>query len=120
MTLRRVALPATACTIVTLAVLTLVPASQEPKATPRATPDPGRAVYAKLGCGSCHRLAAAGSTADLGPDLDERVKNHTATSLRKVIADPPGRYSMMPDDFDDRTTDAELDTLVRFLLEAKR
>jgi cytochrome c553 len=76
-------------------------------------------VFAKLGCGSCHRLAAAGSTAQLGPSLDARLPNHTAKSLRAVITKPPP-YSMMPADFAERTTDAELDALVAFLLESRR
>ena len=120
MTLRRFALPVTAGAVVTAAVLALVPASEPPRAERRAQADPGRAVFAKLGCGSCHRLAAAGSTAEIGPDLDRRLPNHTASSLRTAIVGPPDRYSMMPADFDDRTTDAELDALVTFLLESRR
>ena len=120
MTLRRFALPATVAVITGGAVFALVPAEEEPTATQRVTAEPGRVVFAKLGCGSCHRLAAAGSTAEIGPDLDDRLPNHTASSLRAAIVDPPGGYSMMPEDFDDRTTDAELDALVTFLLESRR
>jgi mono/diheme cytochrome c family protein len=36
--------------------------------------DPGRAVFAKIAqppCTTCHTLQNAGSTAEIGPDLDE-------------------------------------------------
>jgi mono/diheme cytochrome c family protein len=31
----------------------------------------GAAIYAENGCGSCHTLADAGSTGNIGPNLDE-------------------------------------------------
>jgi mono/diheme cytochrome c family protein len=31
----------------------------------------GKALFASLGCTGCHTLAAAGSTGNVGPDLDE-------------------------------------------------
>ncbi len=31
----------------------------------------GEAIYADNGCGSCHALEAAGSSGNIGPDLDE-------------------------------------------------
>jgi mono/diheme cytochrome c family protein len=34
-----------------------------------ATPD-GKAVFASAGCGSCHTLKAAGTTGNIGPNLD--------------------------------------------------
>jgi mono/diheme cytochrome c family protein len=77
----------------------------------------GRDVFQRLGCGSCHRLSAAGSNGQIGPDLDEKLPNHTSASLTaKILA--PGETSMMPQDFEARTTPAELRALVRFLLSA--
>jgi mono/diheme cytochrome c family protein len=75
----------------------------------------GLAVFTRMGCGGCHRLAAANSTGPIGPDLDERLPNHTRESLTAQILspDPTG---IMPDDFGERMTDAELTTLVDFLL----
>jgi mono/diheme cytochrome c family protein len=36
-----------------------------------AHPAAGKAVFASAGCGSCHTLAAAGSTGPVGPNLDQ-------------------------------------------------
>jgi mono/diheme cytochrome c family protein len=82
----------------------------------------GRAVFARMGCGSCHTLAAAGSRGELGPDLDERLPGHTRASLVERITRGPaadGTFSPMPDNFRDRLDDNELDALVEFLLAAR-
>lgn len=79
---------------------------------------PGRAVFARMGCGSCHTLAAAGSSGQIGPDLDERLASHDSSSLKAAITTPP-RASVMPDDFARRMSATELDSLVRFLLAAR-
>jgi mono/diheme cytochrome c family protein len=78
----------------------------------------GLAVFTRMGCGGCHRLAAANSTGPIGPDLDERLPSHTRESLTAQILspDPTG---IMPDDFGERMTDAELTTLVDFLLSVR-
>jgi mono/diheme cytochrome c family protein len=77
----------------------------------------GREVFERLGCGSCHRLSAAGSTGQIGPDLDLELPDHTGASLTaKILA--PGQGSVMPQDFGARTSEAELRALVRFLLAA--
>lgn len=84
--------------------------------------DSGRAVFARMGCGSCHRLAAAGSRGEIGPDLDQRLPGHTRASLVERITRGPaadGTFSPMPDNFGDRLDDDELDALVDFLLAAR-
>ena len=96
-------------------------------AAPRAAPagvdqDSGRAVFARMGCGSCHTLAAAGSRGEIGPDLDERLPGHTRASLVERITRGPaadGTFSPMPDNFGDRLDDDELEALVDFLLAAR-
>jgi mono/diheme cytochrome c family protein len=50
-------------------------------ATP-AGPD-GKAVFAKAGCGGCHTLKAAGSSGNVGPDLDQ-LKPAEATVEHQV------------------------------------
>lgn len=86
-----------------------------------ASPD-GANVFARMGCGSCHRLAAAGATGEVGPSLDERLPHHTRESLKAKILDPAAgsEYSMMPEDFGKRMNAAELDALVGFLLSTAR
>ena len=44
-----------------------------PPAGGQGDPVAGSAVYADNGCGNCHTLADAGSTAMIGPNLDETV-----------------------------------------------
>jgi mono/diheme cytochrome c family protein len=90
--------------------------SREPVRVASSTP--GLEVFNRMGCGSCHRLAAAGSNGPIGPDLDERLGSHTAESLKaKIIA--PGGTSVMPSDFAERMDDDELDALVSFLLASR-
>jgi len=80
-----------------------------------AGPVDGRAVFSRLGCGSCHRLAAAGSIGPIGPDLDERLPSHTRESLTAAILRPPAG-SAMPQGFGARMDKAEFDALLDFLL----
>lgn len=40
-------------------------------AAPEGDPAAGEEVFASAGCGSCHALQEAGSTATIGPNLDE-------------------------------------------------
>jgi mono/diheme cytochrome c family protein len=78
----------------------------------------GLAVFTRMGCGGCHRLAAAQSSGPIGPNLDDRLPSHTRESLTAVILTPPAG-SIMPEDFGQRMSDAELDALVDFLLAAR-
>jgi len=88
-----------------LAPAQAVPAGQEA----------GFAVFNRMGCGGCHTLAAANSSAPIGPDLDARLPSHTRESLTAAILSPPS-YAAMPGDFGERMSDAELTALVDFLL----
>ena len=85
----------------------------------------GRAVFARMGCGSCHRLAAAAGTGTVGPDLDLRLPSYDAASLRAKIVDPypageAQYFAAMPTNFGTRMSEAELDALVSFLLATAR
>jgi mono/diheme cytochrome c family protein len=75
----------------------------------------GLAVFSRMGCGGCHQLAAANSAGPIGPSLDERLPEHTRESLTAQIVSPSAG-SIMPEDFGERMSDAELDALVDFLL----
>lgn len=103
-----------AAAVVVFAVLPGEDEAGEPVVRSSAAPPRGPAVFAAMGCGSCHRLAAAGSSGEIGPDLDAVLGRHTAESLRAVIVDPPP--SAMPDTFGRRMSARELDALVAFLL----
>jgi mono/diheme cytochrome c family protein len=91
------------------------PAPGTPAEAVPAGHEEGLAVFTRMGCGGCHTLAAAGSSGPIGPNLDERLPSHTRESLTGVILSPPS-YSMMPSDFGERMSDAELGALVDFLL----
>jgi cytochrome c oxidase subunit 2 len=86
-----------------------------PRATTADRVAHGRLVFTQMGCGGCHRLAAAGSQGPIGPPLDHRLAAHTRRSLLAKITDP-GPGSMMPDDFGRRMSAGELRALVDFLL----
>jgi cytochrome c551/c552 len=129
---RRVAVPIGAGVAVAAVVFAVVllatrgedRSSSAPTPTPAAVaagkPDPtgGRLVFAQQGCGSCHRLAAAGSNGQIGPPLDQVLANHTPQSLAAKIQDP-GQGSIMPQDFGQRMSFAELQALVDFLVAAR-
>ena len=92
--------------------------SDNPRASAAPEDGSGPAVFARMGCGSCHALAAAGSTGQMGPDLDSALEHHTRATLIAQITAPAGNggFSAMPDDFASRMSSAELDSLVDFLL----
>lgn len=91
--------------------------SDNPRAS-AALDGSGPAVFARMGCGSCHALGAAGSTGQMGPDLDSALEHHTRATLIAQITAPAGDggISAMPNDFASRMSSAELDSLVEFLL----
>jgi cytochrome c oxidase subunit 2 len=88
----------------------------------------GEAVFAANGCGSCHTLAAAGASGTIGPDLSQiaRADAADAAYIRDSVVDPnkviAAGYSadVMPDDFRDKLSPAELDALVEYLLKAQK
>jgi mono/diheme cytochrome c family protein len=58
----------------------------------------GRAVFASAGCGSCHTLAAAHATGDVGPNLDdlkpsEALVAHQVTNGGAAMPSFAGRLS---------------------------
>jgi mono/diheme cytochrome c family protein len=91
-----------------------------PAAVAAGKPDPagGRLVFARMGCGGCHRLAAAGSSGQIGPVLDQALPNHTRQSLAAKIRSP-GQGSIMPGDFAQRMSFAEMQALIDFLIAAR-
>jgi cytochrome c oxidase subunit 2 len=92
----------------------------------------GKALFASNGCGSCHKLADAGGTGTIGPDLDKLAadaakygKQKSQTPEQYVttsIKDPsafvvPGfPNGVMPATFGQSLTPDQLNTLVKYLL----
>jgi mono/diheme cytochrome c family protein len=100
----------------------------------------GKAVFTGVGgCGSCHTLAAAGTTGIAGPNLDTRLRADCAlpasksvrgttlqACIEKAITDPyayiPSGYhaGLMPSNFGKTLTKSELTALVNFLSTAAK
>ncbi|MBW3608164.1 MAG: c-type cytochrome [Actinobacteria bacterium] len=73
-------------------------------------------------CGNCHTLGAARTQATTGPDLDAVLKGKSAKEIEKAIVDPsaeltPGFSDIMPKDYGEALTDAELQELADYLAE---
>ncbi len=77
--------------------------------------EPGLRVFQAQGCGSCHRLGAAGSTSTIGPNLDNALRNRERDSIAQAIVNPPDD-AIMPQDYGNRMNGEELDQLVDFLV----
>lgn len=89
-------------------------------------PQAGRAVFSAAGCGSCHTLEAAGTDATIGPNLDETLVDKDQAYVRQSIVEPDAAIAegfgpgVMPQDFQDRLSDRELNDIVAFVSEATR
>ena len=84
----------------------------------------GEQVFTASGCGSCHQLAAAGADGQVGPSLDN-ISEADEASIEESIVDPGAVLvegygdGIMPQDFRSQLSAAELDSLVKYLLEAQ-
>jgi cytochrome c oxidase subunit 2 len=80
----------------------------------------GKELFANE-CGSCHTLADAETTGETGPNLDNVLAGKDAEYVREQIVNPdskitPGFQPVMPDDFEERLAEPQLDGLVEYLL----
>jgi mono/diheme cytochrome c family protein len=81
----------------------------------------GEQVYESAGCSGCHTLAAAGSTATTGPDLDGALQGKPTSFIEEAIVDPNKEIAkgyppdVMPQDFGSSLSPEELDALVKYL-----
>jgi mono/diheme cytochrome c family protein len=83
-------------------------------------PGAGKSVFAAQGCASCHTFAPAGSTATVGPNLDESLEGDDATSIRQSIVEPSaevvsGFQPIMPGDYGQKLSEKQLNDLIAFL-----
>jgi len=75
------------------------------------------------GCGSCHKLADAGTTGGVGPDLDTVLKGKDEAFIRQSILQPdaviaPGfQGGIMPGNFAQLLSQGQVDALVKYLEE---
>jgi cytochrome c oxidase subunit 2 len=82
---------------------------------------PGRRIFVETGCGSCHRLADAGTNGTTGPDLDETLEGRPESFIRASIVDPDAVVAegfspdVMPSDYGDRLSNRDLEALVEYL-----
>jgi cytochrome c oxidase subunit 2 len=92
-----------------------------------AKPD-GKAIFTKgtssgaTACGSCHKLADAGTAGGVGPDLDTALKGKDAAFIKESIVDPNKEIAkgypanVMPPNFGQVLSPQELDAVVQYLV----
>jgi cytochrome c oxidase subunit II len=98
--------------------------------SPSGDPAAGKSIFAQQGCGSCHTVAAAGSTGMIGPNLDQALERDADRAgkpltefVRESILEPdafiaPGfERGVMPKTFGESLSDEQLADLVAFLTE---
>ena len=96
--------------------------NKEQEAAAAAGSAQGKTLFTQQ-CGTCHALADAGTTAEVGPDLDNVLAGKNADFIRKSIVDPnaeiaPGfQPNVMPGNFDESLSQQQLDSLVEYLLD---
>jgi cytochrome c oxidase subunit 2 len=86
----------------------------------------GEALFASNGCGGCHTLTAAGSSATIGPNLDTALKGQDAAMVRQDIVEPNAEITkgyganIMPENFGESLSPEEIDALVKYLQENQK
>lgn len=97
------------------------------------TSDPiayGRSLFVKNGCGGCHTLTDARAVGQVGPNLDGIGSRTDEAYIRESIVDPnaviaekcpagPCQANLMPQNFGQVLTEAELNALVTYLYNQK-
>jgi len=93
--------------------------------------DKAAALFASAGCGGCHTFTPAGTTSEIGPNLDnlvaaaQKAGQDPADYVRDSIVDPgkviaPGyQDGVMPSSYGETLSPAEIDSLVAYLTGAK-
>ena len=75
-------------------------------------------------CGGCHTLSAAGTTGTIGPNLDDALPGQSPAQVSESITDPEAQIAagfpggVMPANYGDTLTPAQLQQLVRYLLQS--
>lgn len=97
---------------------------EEPAGSLEGNAEAGAQVFASANCGSCHTLAAAGSSGAIGPNLDEALEaGKTEEFIEESIIEPEAEiaegYSagIMPSNFGALLSEQEIADLVAYLYE---
>jgi cytochrome c553 len=87
------------------------------------TSSSGAQIFTSAGCGSCHILAAAGSTGTTGPDLNEFLApDDTTEAVEEMIVDPGAEFAegyppnVMPQTYSQSLSKAEVHELAEYLV----
>ena len=82
---------------------------------------PGGQVFANNGCTACHTLAAAQSTGNVGPNLDDEIAQDPPSFIKQSIVDPSAEIAagfndgIMPQNYEQTIPAPDLEKLVNFL-----
>jgi mono/diheme cytochrome c family protein len=105
--------PTPATTEGTLPAATTAPTTESgPTSTLQGDASNGEKVFASAGCGGCHTLQAAGSTGNVGPNLDD-VKPDFALVVDRVTN---GKGAMPA--FKDQLSDQEIADVAQYVVES--
>ncbi len=83
----------------------------------------GAQIFVSTGCGSCHTLAAAGTTGTIGPDLNEFLApDDTTEAIEEMIVDPNSEIAegyppnVMPETYSESLSKTEVNKLAEYLV----
>jgi cytochrome c oxidase subunit II len=97
------------------------PGAPAPKVDAKQLFVAGKASTGATACGTCHTLADAGTTGQVGPVLDKVLAGKDAAFIKQSIESPdafiaPGfSPGIMPPNYRDTLSPAEIDALVAYL-----
>lgn len=103
-------------------------AETSPEPAPEATGgSSGEQLFAGIGCGGCHTLAAANSTGTTGPDLNESLATDDNTAgIEEMIIHPNSEVvegyppNVMPQTYGESLSGEEVHELAAFLVESTK
>jgi mono/diheme cytochrome c family protein len=97
--------------------------AEAPAAEPEGGGSGGAQLFASAGCGSCHTLAAAGTTGTTGPALEKSLAPDDNTAgIEEMIANPNEEVvegyppNVMPQNYAQTFSKAEIHELAEFLV----
>jgi mono/diheme cytochrome c family protein len=99
-------------------------AQEEAPTVAEGDPQAGRDVFTQVAqppCGSCHTYGPAGTSAQVGPNLDDVLPDLSPEEIHEAIVDPDAQIAegfsagIMPGTYGDSLDDKQLADLVAFL-----